>query len=111
MEAIRSYLSLAHSTTCAEFVAQTNPLYFLKRPVHRATATLGPPAISFETKLARLDIDPFAAEWRIVAVKKREGNPYPDRFSIGRAPNCDVVVRLPSVSKVHAHVLIVVAGD
>ncbi|MEM9074815.1 MAG: FHA domain-containing protein, partial [Myxococcota bacterium] len=38
-------------------------------------------------------------------VAKREGNPFPDRVSIGRAPNCDIVLRLPYVSKLHAHVV------
>jgi hypothetical protein len=39
----------------------------------------------------------------ILSVKKAEGNPYPDRISIGRARNCDVAIRHPSVSKLHAH--------
>jgi FHA domain len=38
-------------------------------------------------------------------IVKAEGNPYPDRISIGRARNCDVVLRHPSVSKLHAHFL------
>jgi pSer/pThr/pTyr-binding forkhead associated (FHA) protein len=62
--------------------------------------------IAFETQHTRLEVDPYAAEWRVAPVRKREGNPYPDRFSIGRATNCDVVIRLPSVSKVHAHILV-----
>jgi FHA domain-containing protein len=36
-------------------------------------------------------------------IVKAAGNPYPDRVSIGRARNCDVVLRNPSVSKLHAH--------
>jgi hypothetical protein len=39
----------------------------------------------------------------VVEVKKREGNPYPDRISLGRTRNCDIVLRDPSVSKLHAH--------
>ena len=38
-------------------------------------------------------------------MKKREGSPYPDRISIGRAPNCDIVLRVHVISKVHAHIL------
>ncbi len=45
----------------------------------------------------------------LAALTKRPGNPFPSRISIGRAPNCDVVIRLPFVSKLHAHVL--VEGD
>jgi pSer/pThr/pTyr-binding forkhead associated (FHA) protein len=39
----------------------------------------------------------------VVEVKKRPGNPYSDRISLGRARNCDVVLRDPSISKLHAH--------
>jgi hypothetical protein len=38
-------------------------------------------------------------------IAKAEGNPYPDRISIGRARNCDIVLRYPTVSKLHAHFL------
>jgi hypothetical protein len=39
----------------------------------------------------------------LVEVTKAKGNPYPDRISVGRARNCDVVLRDPSVSKLHSH--------
>jgi hypothetical protein len=39
----------------------------------------------------------------IVLLTKAPNNPFPDRISIGRASNCDVVVRDPSVSKLHGH--------
>lgn len=44
-----------------------------------------------------------ADRWVIVPLEKRAGNPYPERLSIGRATNCDVVLRWPTVSKLHAH--------
>jgi hypothetical protein len=112
MDEPTSYLALAKVMTVDEFVAQSNPFFLVKRP--RKLVSLGhidPVAISFETQLTKLEIDPYAAEWRIVPVKKREGNPYPERFSIGRAPNCDIVIRLPSVSKVHAHIQVGNAGS
>ncbi len=37
------------------------------------------------------------------AVAKGKGNPYPDRISVGRAVNCDVVLRYASISKLHAY--------
>jgi hypothetical protein len=39
----------------------------------------------------------------IVVLKKAAANPFPERISIGRANNCDVVIRDPSVSKLHGH--------
>jgi hypothetical protein len=39
----------------------------------------------------------------VLAVEKAAGNPWPDRISVGRARNCDVALRDPSVSKLHAH--------
>lgn len=39
----------------------------------------------------------------VYALQKAPGNPYSDRISVGRAKNCDVVVRDSSVSKLHAH--------
>jgi hypothetical protein len=39
----------------------------------------------------------------ILPIAKAQGNPYPDRISVGRARNCDVNIRDPSVSKLHAH--------
>lgn len=104
MDELKSYLALAKETTRSEFVARSDTLYLVKRPRKKGVVQAAPAAISFQTQHTKLEVDPYAAEWRIASVKKREGNPYPDRFSIGRALNCDVVIRLPFVSKVHAHV-------
>jgi hypothetical protein len=67
------------------------------------------PPSSFETVdvsatpralLAAKPVGPLVHE-----IAKAEGNPYPDRISIGRARNCDIVLRQPTVSKLHAHFL------
>jgi len=42
-------------------------------------------------------------QMNVLPVRKAEGNPYPDRISVGRARNCDVAIRDPSMSKLHAH--------
>ncbi|WP_437673482.1 FHA domain-containing protein [Sorangium sp. So ce131] len=39
----------------------------------------------------------------VFEIVKAKGNPYPDQISVGRTRNCDVVLRHPSVSKLHAH--------
>ena len=106
MEPITSYLALARTATVSEFVSQSNAAFLLKRPSAQPVIHPESSTIQFETKAGTMDFDPYAAEWRVAQVKKREGNPFPERISIGRAPNCDVVIRLPSISKVHAHVLL-----
>lgn len=39
----------------------------------------------------------------ILPLRKGEGRPFPERVSVGRAVNCDVVIRDASVSKLHGH--------
>ncbi|HET8937150.1 MAG TPA: FHA domain-containing protein [Polyangiales bacterium] len=39
----------------------------------------------------------------ILPLKKGEGRPFPERISVGRATNCDVVIRDASISKLHGH--------
>jgi FHA domain len=49
-------------------------------------------------------------DFELLEVSKAPHNPYPDRISVGRARNCDMVMRDPSVSKLHAHLKIGEAG-
>ena len=42
----------------------------------------------------------------IIPLLKGSANPYSDRIILGRARNCDIVFRNPSVSKVHADLLV-----
>jgi hypothetical protein len=39
----------------------------------------------------------------VLPIVKKPTNPYPERISVGRALNCDVVIRDGSVSKLHGH--------
>lgn len=39
----------------------------------------------------------------VVPLRKATGNPFPDRVSVGRAVNCDIAIRDPSISKLHGH--------
>jgi hypothetical protein len=43
------------------------------------------------------------SKYDLLAIEKAPGNPYLDRISVGRARNCDLVLRSASVSKLHAH--------
>jgi hypothetical protein len=93
---------LAHSSTRDEFV-EKQPHQFLvletplaEQDVQFATQVVDP--VSLKRSAARR-----APNVEVLAVVKAPGNPYPDRVSVGRARNCDVVMRDPSVSKLHAH--------
>jgi hypothetical protein len=98
-------IDLARKKTRAQFAAALpNPFLVLSTdgallgPMQFRTAvavpgeTLPPPAASAN-----------APSVEIIEVCKAPGNPYPDRISIGRARNCDVVLRDASVSKLHGH--------
>lgn len=79
--------------------------YLLKHPTDGEAGAPG--RIDYNTVAVRQDddgvTDPFAGQWRWIEIRKRAGNPFPERISVGRANNCDVVLRLPFVSKLHAH--------
>lgn len=50
-----------------------------------------------------LKISPKIAEYEVFAITKAGTNPWPERISVGRARNNDVVLHDSSVSKLHAH--------
>jgi hypothetical protein len=96
-------IDLARKKTRAQFVAALpNPFLVLSTD----GSLLGP--MQFRTAVA-VPGEPAPAapasapSVEIVEVCKAPGNPYPDRISIGRARNCDVVLRDASVSKLHGH--------
>ncbi len=45
----------------------------------------------------------YPDKYELVPVQKREESPWQDRILLGRAPNNDIILREPSVSKSHAH--------
>jgi hypothetical protein len=93
------------------FVAD-NPWLFVVRVAPATSPTDNPWAddISFATRVPGMesgdddDDDESTAEigWVIAPIKKREGGPFPERIGVGRARNCDVVLRFPTISKLHA---------
>jgi FHA domain-containing protein len=92
---------LARSLTRDEFSARVNALYLAvggedAEDVEIAFQTSVVPANSRRTS-------PPAARFDLRELTKRASNPYADRISIGRARNCDIVLRDRSVSKLHAH--------
>jgi pSer/pThr/pTyr-binding forkhead associated (FHA) protein len=49
------------------------------------------------------DVAPEIADFEVFPVVKAPDNPWPERISVGRARNADVVLADGSVSKLHAH--------
>jgi hypothetical protein len=107
MESIDSYLTLARSSPVEEFVSAHPRGFLLKRPQTAA----GRPEIEFRTEYLTVGRHESGAsnEWGIAHVAKRPTNPFPERLTVGRALNCDIVIRVSFVSKVHVHLLLV--GD
>lgn len=106
MEPIAPYNELRRTLTLSEFVAKVPRYFLVKSPFSRPQG--GP--IEYDTTTLRAD-DPaleLAAlpAWALAPIQKRGQNPFPDRVSIGRATNCDIVLRLSFVSKLHAHLLL-----
>ena len=98
-------VELARGQTRSQFLAEHAGYYLLKRP--RADVALAAePQFGFATTVTKINVDPFARQWQVFPVTKRPGNPYPERLTVGRATNCDIVLRVPFISKVHAHILL-----
>ena len=101
METLAAYWALARETSAAAF-AHLYPCYFLfKHPKGTESATASASESEFTTRTSA-NFDPLPGEFRLIAVKKRAGNPSPDRFTLGRAADCDVVFRFAFISKLHA---------
>jgi hypothetical protein len=56
-----------------------------------------------DTKLVPVATSTSHDTLMILPLRKAPDSPFPDRVSLGRAPNCDLVVRDSSVSKLHGH--------
>jgi FHA domain-containing protein len=109
MDDVSEYHKKARGVTQATF-QQLYPHYFLfKHPKEARFDQPGQTDIDYATRAIDLNFDPMPSVTQLVPVKKNPDNPFPDRLTIGRATNCDVVIRFAFVSKVHAHLF--VQGD
>jgi FHA domain len=97
---VKVLAQLARKQTRTEFAAMHRKLYLA---VAESAEQLGP---SFATVLLHASPAVTTApgsHFDLLEISKAPGNPYPDRISIGRARNCDLVIRHSSVSKLHGH--------
>jgi hypothetical protein len=109
MDDVTEYLRKARSVAQATF-QQLYPHHFLfKHPKAAITGNAGDHDIDYATRAIDMNFDPMPNVTQVVSVKKNPENPFPDRLTIGRATNCDVVIRFAFISKVHAHLF--VQGD
>lgn len=106
MEPLTEYLRKARGTSKAAFQQLFSHYFFFKHPKVVREERRPDPDFDYSTCTISLNFDPMPGETELVPVKKNPENPFPDRLTIGRATNCDVVLRLPFVSKVHAHLFI-----
>lgn len=89
-------------------VAYDHP--FLVKHPKKGVRAKGDQEFDYATRTVSFNEDPLAGEMQIVPVRKNPDNPFPDRLTIGRAPNCDIVLRLAFISKVHAHLFMQPGG-
>jgi hypothetical protein len=93
----QAFIAQITSMTREQFIARM-PHPFLLITQRPAETEAGFTTLTDEKRPVRKAVE-------ILEIVKAPNNPYPDRISIGRARNCDVVLRDPSVSKLHAHFL------
>jgi hypothetical protein len=98
---LATFAQLAATVSREQFLARVTGIFLA------VATTPGPLTLGFRTEYARPAVQPQrGALSAVYPVVKAKGNPYPERISLGRAPNCDIVLRVASVSKLHAHFLV-----
>jgi hypothetical protein len=96
--------------------------FLLRRALHRkedeAGGDFGEQKLSFRTNVSDAgttqDVPTGSVRMLgalVLPIVKKPTNPYPERISVGRALNCDVVIRDGTVSKLHGHFVPVSARE
>lgn len=67
------------------------------------TVASAPRALLERAENENVRLAPEIADYEVYPVAKAPNNPWPERISVGRAKNNDVVLADNSVSKLHAH--------
>lgn len=102
--AVESLFPVALKLGRPSFIVEHRGFHLLKPPTAYDSEALGFETVQGDPQSEDPShIVPSRSHWQATKITKRPGNPYPDRMSVGRAFNCDVVLRFPVVSKLHAH--------
>jgi hypothetical protein len=109
MDDATEYVRKARGVTQASFQQLYTHHFLFKHPKAMIVDSPRDTDIDYATRAIDMNFDPMPNVVQLVPVKKNPENPFPDRLTIGRATNCDVVIRFAFVSKVHAHLF--VQGD
>lgn len=103
---IERWLAELQQCSAAQFVARHPGLFFLVGHANSPSDRVDFKTCDGKSRMALL-AEAARSEQNalfVIPINKSPLNPYMDRISVGRARNCDVVIRHPSVSKLHAHV-------
>jgi len=90
----------ARTLSREDFVREYSGYYLVVTP-HAESLNIGYRTVNMN--IANVRPPRAESHFDIVPIAKAPHNPYPDRVSVGRATNCDIVLRDASVSKLHAH--------
>ncbi len=94
------------------FIRSHSHPFLMRPPIEGVLAAQLPkPSMGFATT----EIDPsqalqaaalgsLAIQWLVIELVKPKGAPFPERFSIGRATNSDIILLFPFVSKFHGYI-------
>ncbi len=109
MAEVADWVALKRSLSRDAFAAKHLHPFLIRREEPKETDDEVAERLSFKTGVVDLRAlqSAAAALGKIIAVLpivKKPSNPFPDRISVGRAQNCDVVIRDASVSKLHAEI-------
>lgn len=105
MARVESLIPAALTKSRSAFITEHLGFHLLKPPTAHVQSPLDYETLQAEGPegLPPCFIVPSSSTWQATHIVKRPGNPYPDRISVGRALNCDIVLRFGVVSKLHAH--------
>lgn len=109
MRPLQEFVSDAQTLTEDAFRELHGAHFLLKRPA--AADVLWGTGGDFNTAHGRLteqlraaDEDERVSLELAAPLRKKPGNPWPDLISIGRSRTCDISIRLPNISKLHASI-------